>query len=347
MTSVWWFVAVTSAALRVPSRVRVPVLTTSAADNGHVFVLHGDVRQLSADAVLYPTRNLNNPEWFPEGPPAHAWAPARDDFTSVRRVIKSRNGEGVAQSSPEVCGPAIWLGHLDGRFASADACDARTGRPRVQWYLDAAQQFLTAAYSDLTTAAAPPRNGRTKHVLAMPVVGTGTGGARQSSGDVIAGLLRLLLQFVTHHDVDCALVVKSDAMFSAAQAVRRTSFASFGPQLWERTLGKRLCLASSRLAGLATQDQLCLFLGAGVSVGAGLPQWQQLLTSLATRPDVPFSPEEVEQLRSVQRDQNRHVEGVYAPASPSPGLEIASRLRVCATCPCHSTPTPLLPMAAR
>ena len=39
------------------------------APPGHVFVVHGDVRQLSADAVLYPTRNLGNRKWFPSGKP--------------------------------------------------------------------------------------------------------------------------------------------------------------------------------------------------------------------------------------------------------------------------------------
>ena len=35
-----------------------------------------------------------------------------------------------------------------------------------------------------------------------------------------------------------------------------------------------------RLAEFARNDQLALFIGAGVSVGAGLPTWGQLLDSL-------------------------------------------------------------------
>ena len=55
---------------------------------------------------------------------------------------------------------------------------------------------------------------------------------------------------------------------------------------WEDTLGARLCGAALELAQRATADELALFIGAGVSVGAGLPAWQELLTSLAERDDV-------------------------------------------------------------
>ena len=49
--------------------------------------------------------------------------------------------------------------------------------------------------------------------------------------------------------------------------------------------------AATRLAQLAASERLCIFLGAGVSVGAGLPEWQQLLNALANRPEVPLDDE--------------------------------------------------------
>jgi len=64
-------------------------------------------------------------------------------------------------------------------------------------------------------------------------------------------------------------------MFSAAQAHRRQLPAlDRGAPRWEAKLGARLCASATELAALATSDQLALFLGAGVSVGAGLPAWQ-------------------------------------------------------------------------
>ncbi|KAL1510512.1 hypothetical protein AB1Y20_006816 [Prymnesium parvum] len=257
---------------------------------GHVFVVHGDVRKFAADAVLMPTRSLNNPKWFPDGPPPGASGPTRSYFASSRRVVK------VSRSLP-FQGPDIWLGHLDGRDAPSDACDF-SGRPRLQWFMEAARQFVYSALADLRSRPQPPRYGRAKHLIAMPVVGTGTGGARDRSGDVIARLLLLLQEFVLEADIDVALVVKGETMFSAAQALRREVDGA-GPR-WGELLSKRLCAHAETLAERAANEQLCLFLGAGVSIGAGLPRWQELLTSIAAREELGMSAEEVEQLSTLK-----------------------------------------------
>ena len=239
-----------------------------------VFVVHGDVLALSSDAYLVPTRNLNNRKWFPAGPPEGAKQPHREAFTPEQRVLR-------VEGAVAVSGRSVWLGHVDGRFAPVDRRIDRHGDPELEWFLEAASQFLHEALADLRARDASPRCGRARHVLAMPVVGTGKGGARGSSGEMIAGLLQLLEKFVADQGVDVALVVKNDRMFSAAQAHRR--LLSSG---WEQKLGDRLMRASSYLATLAVSERLCLFLGAGVSVGAGLPEWRQLLETLASRSEV-------------------------------------------------------------
>jgi len=102
---------------------------------------------------------------------------------------------------------------------------------------------------------------------------------------------------VLEHDVDVVLVIKSARKFSAAQAHRRhLAVSGRGAPRWQAKLGERLCEAATELAALATSEQLALFLGAGVSVGAGLPAWKELLTSLAERGDVPIDAQELEQL---------------------------------------------------
>lgn len=151
--------------------------------DGHVFVVHGDVLTLSSDALLVPTRNLNNRKWFPHGPPAGAAQPPREMFTPARRVMRVIGGSVDA-------GRAVWLGHLDGRFAPYDRRHAGDA-PELAWFLEAAGQFLRRSHADLLRRGTPPRCGRAKHVLAMPVVGTGYGGARGSSGEMIANLLQV------------------------------------------------------------------------------------------------------------------------------------------------------------
>jgi hypothetical protein len=141
------------------SRVRAPAVRLAAPQvGGHVFVVHGDVRLLSADATLVPTRNLNNKKWFPDGPPNGAEQPERGAFTADRRVIRV---QGLSK------GPPVWLGHLDGRFAPEDR---RIGgaAPELAWFLEAAAQFLRSARDDLRERALPPRCRRAKHVLALP-----------------------------------------------------------------------------------------------------------------------------------------------------------------------------------
>jgi len=270
-----------------------------SAGSGHVFVVHGDVCRICADAVLVPTRNLNNPQWFPDGPPPGAVQPDRDDFTPTRRVRRVEFADdthalpSAADAAASAESQQIWLSHLDGRGAPAEQRDDAMGRPTIEWFLGAAEQFLAAAHDELR--ARPPCHGRQTHVLAMPVVGTGRGGARSASGEVVQRLLALLHSFAWSHDVDVCLVVKSGAMFSAAQAHRRQLRAL--DARWERTLGPRLCGEATRLAALAANGQLGLFLGAGVSVGAGLPDWRTLLAVLAQQ--VPLTAEELSQLEGL------------------------------------------------
>ena len=252
---------------------------------GHTFVVHGDVLSLSADALLVPTRNLNNKKWFPSGPPDGALQPPREDFTADRRVIRV---EGTSSTAPPV-----WLSLLDGRFAPEER-KIDGDAPELAWFLEAAEQFLAEAHADLRERELPPRCGRAKHVLALPIVGTGKGGARDASGEIIAALLQAVDEYARANDIDVALVVKNDRMFSAAQAKRRQL-----SQRWEEKLGTRLAAAAEELADLAASERLCIFLGAGVSVGAGLPEWKELLAALASRQEVPLDDDEIRQLATL------------------------------------------------
>ena len=99
-----------------------------ASTPGHLFVVHGDLRRILANDVLYPTRSFNHPVWFPGGPPDGAWPvdPAR--FTRTNRVHRV---QGLADGQPR-----IWLSYVSWEGLSS---------PPVDWFLDAAEQFLEAA----------------------------------------------------------------------------------------------------------------------------------------------------------------------------------------------------------
>ncbi|EOD31762.1 hypothetical protein EMIHUDRAFT_468099 [Emiliania huxleyi CCMP1516] len=249
-----------------------------SAPLGHVFVLHADLRSLLTDATLYPTTDPVDSGWFPNAQRQND-PPPLPPFTSRQRVHQLPGTPAGA--------PLVFLANVDGRLEPQRDCEPFTGRPPLDWFVDAARQFLQLAAASVGEEGTRARCRRAQPLLALPVVGTGNGGARTASGRMISRLLEVLYDFTAVHDIDVALVVKGERRFSAAQALRRQMAPA-----WEDTLGARLCGAALELAQRATADELALFIGAGVSVGAGLPAWQELLTSLAERDDVPLGPGE-------------------------------------------------------
>ena len=99
---------------------------------------------ISADAVLFPTRRIDDPKWFPAGPPAAARG--REAFTREQRV---HHVPGVPsprwQASPA---PEVWLSSVV--WEGSDA-------PPVEWFTSAASAFLEKAYARLE---GPPICGR-------------------------------------------------------------------------------------------------------------------------------------------------------------------------------------------
>lgn len=181
-----------------------------AEEPGHVFVVQGDLRKLSADAVLYPTRSTDNVLWFPDGVPEGTFAPPHSAFTEEQRVHKLQ----VPDSGMTSAQPQVWLAQLNSKFAPVP----QPNTP-LSWFLAAAEQFLTSAYADIVATGRKPNNNRVRHLLALPVVGTGPKNAREVSGDILTALLGTLYAFAYSAEMDVVLVVKSPRMFSAAQVM--------------------------------------------------------------------------------------------------------------------------------
>ncbi|HEV3436754.1 MAG TPA: SIR2 family protein [Gemmata sp.] len=229
---------------------------------GHVFIVRGDLRRLACDAWLIPCSRHARPgnEWFLPwyvGPRA-----------GTRFVAGDPRVQPLLDSAPNR--PRPWLG-LIGSW----------GRP-VSWYAEGAAEFLDSAAAAIVANGQPPQFGRAKPLLALPVVGTGRGGAAEMAGAVVQELLPRLKEFAGRsfpggREFDVALVCFDAASHAAAQAerVRRAD--------WPTDLTDSLRDEADRLAGHALHGELALFLGAGVSVAAGLPSWGGLLSELAGR----------------------------------------------------------------
>jgi hypothetical protein len=225
-------------------------------------MVHGDLTQLGCDAWLLPCDV--------RAQPVRRWLAGFGDRVGDPRwpasTLEWMNGTVRAMKVdawPDDL-PRPWLANV-GAGSSVE----------VSWFIAGAEDFLRRVADDLAASGAPPRHGRAKHLGALPGVGTGYGGARRRAGDVVRELIPLLRRHAEQRDLDIALVTNEELTFAAAQAQRGTSRRDW-PELSDA-----LWAASDRLAALASDGDLVLFLGAGVSMSAGLPSWGGLLGDLA------------------------------------------------------------------
>ncbi|MEZ5281760.1 MAG: SIR2 family protein [Acidimicrobiales bacterium] len=228
---------------------------------GHLFVTRGDLLALTCDAILVPCGG--GPTHSP-GYLVRPWnrmnLPLRDGHLvdppdGDRRVVLVRDGSDTE--------PAVWAGHTG------------EGRKPPWWYAEAARLYLRQSaehHSRLTTRPI----GDHRPLVAMPFVGAGAGGMSHRKGEVVKAIVHALLDELQSVDADIVLVLADDASYSAAQEARRRYMPDW-PELDELQMRRADELASKARAG-----RLVLFLGAGVSMGAGLPSWRQMLLDLGS-----------------------------------------------------------------
>ena len=241
---------------------------------GHLFVVDGDLTRIVCDALLIPV----DQQW-------NVATKAFADVLGMPSTGQYKGGslewpesgmvlaEGDETRSPE-SGPIRWLGDV-GRQGLADP----------QHYVNRAKSFVRKASQDLKTRhrqeGAAHRTSRPK--VALNVLGSGKGGFRTQRGELLDGLIRGLVSVAHDEDVDVILVCFGHVMYSAAQSARKElteKNEEFNQVQWAG-LSPELKTKGLRLAEMAKAGKLVVFFGAGVSIGAGLPDWKGLLDSLA------------------------------------------------------------------
>ena len=157
------------------------------------------------------------------------------------------------------------------------------GRRKTEWYLKGVKEFVKRAASELDKLK--KENGtalkRNRYLLAMNLVGTG--GGQANVGEVARQLLPRLQKLADAHGVEHRDGREKTTKVSAVQFMRKRLGMGCWPEQMPdieiaETLGRK-----------ARARELVLFLGAGVSRPASLPDWEGLVkrlwqaTELSTR----------------------------------------------------------------
>lgn len=209
---------------------------------GHVFVVHGRVEAVVHDAAVVPVGESLE---FTDH-----WRP----LLGERDPAPSGDwpGRGWAATDRD----DLWLIDVGpGEHVAVDELAGRVGE----------------VVGEIARSGLTPPAGRVKPLVALPFVGLEGGGLGDRRGDVVRSQLEAAGIVAHDHGIDVAMVTPESSVYAAAQHVRRRLLEDAG----------EVDARAAALARRARAGELALFLGAGVSVPAGLPSWGALLQRLA------------------------------------------------------------------
>ncbi|MFM8602261.1 MAG: SIR2 family protein [Actinomycetota bacterium] len=236
-------------------------------ERGHLFVIDGDLTRIACDAWLLPTDDHFDitPAWHHVGPVNQSWQLTGHSGPTAADGTLDDSHRVIRYSGP-VDGAGLYLariGHMD-----AD--------PSV--YSGAAIEFLRMAEADHGADSRPLR-------LAINQIGSGHGGGRRVRGEVLDHLVREIERNLASGAVrsDVILVCwgeKAEAAAQHSRLVQTEDLMSSGA--WHfATDNNHLHSRAQSLARHFKNRNACIFMGAGVSGGAGLPMWDDLLGQIA------------------------------------------------------------------
>lgn len=236
-------------------------------ERGHLFVIDGDLTRIACDAWLLPTDDHFDitPAWHHVVPVNQSWQLTGHSWPTAADGTLDDSHRVIRYSGP-VDGAGLYLariGHMD-----AD--------PSV--YSGAAIEFLRMAEADHGADSRPLR-------LAINQIGSGHGGGRRVRGEVLDHLVREIERNLASGAVrsDVILVCwgeKAEAAAQHSRLVQTEDLMSSGA--WHfATDNNHLHSRAQSLARHFKNRNACIFMGAGVSGGAGLPMWDDLLGQIA------------------------------------------------------------------
>ena len=218
---------------------------------GHVFVVEGLIGNLVADVEVIST----------------------DDEFRVEDHWHAALGVVGRPDELEKLEPTDWR----------DKGWGRSRDDRKTWFLDVTPRVtngqdrfgrLRLVLNDIAdTAPKPEVKKRQLPLIALPMIGTKGGGFDAERGESIKALLDTCNEIARKSGIDVVVVVTSRSAYEALQHERRKNIGSYFDQ-------SDLIDDAKRLGDLAAGGSLGLFIGAGASIPAGAPSWEELLKGL-------------------------------------------------------------------
>jgi hypothetical protein len=254
--------------------------------SGHLFVTRGSLTSLACDAILVPSGirngrfgNVAKGWWSVPRLPLDTQGFVTPAPNHERRAVEVAHRQGSQD-------PAIWVGHT-----------GETGLEPPPWYGAAVAQFVRDASRQLANLEGDRPLGDPRPLLGLPLIGTGQGGMRDRKGEVVLAVVQAILDEFARTDADVVLVLYTSEAYAATQQARAQLMGSDWPSLDAEQLE-----VARDLAREARHDRLVLFMGAGTSVGAGLPSWKQLIGRLGDKAGMTSEAEQAELLALDPRD---------------------------------------------
>lgn len=239
---------------------------------GHLFVIDGDLTKIACDAWLLPT----DPDfditdtWTGVFPPGHIVKEHTGGWYSQRLVGHEWPHDElgcVTRFSGVIDGSSVYLANIG--HSEAD--------PQV--YSGAVLEFIRLATEDCGVSGRLPR-------FAINQIGSGHGGGKQVRGGILDHLISTIEDELNSGRItaDIVLVSWGEKAEAAAQYLRlegqQDSYAA--STQWRFSNSNLDLHGHARDLALHFKSRnACIFMGAGVSGGAGLPTWPELIRRLA------------------------------------------------------------------